>query len=87
MATAQDIINRVRHLINDEASAFVSGLRWSDTEMLEWITDGEREIVQLKPEANTVTALFDVVGDLPRQRLDPTVAYRLIRVEANGAGT
>lgn len=84
MATAQDVINRARELINDVASDFVSGLRWSDTELLMWLTDGQREIVQLKPEAYVVTDVFEVEGGKPRQRLDPDAAYRLIRVEANG---
>lgn len=85
MATAQDVIGRVRKLINDELSSFIAGQRWSDEELLEWITDGQREIVKLKPESNPVTEVFTVVGDLPRQRLDPALSYRLIRVEANGS--
>lgn len=87
MATAQDVIDRTRQLINDVASSFVSGLRWSDAELLQWLTDGQREIVRLKPEANATTDWFDVEGGFPRQRLSPTLAYRLIRVEANGAGS
>lgn len=86
MATAQSVIDRARQLINDVASAFVSGLRWSDTELLRWLTDGQREIVVLEPEANAVTDIFTVVDTFPRQQLDPAIAYRLIRVEANGAG-
>lgn len=86
MATAQDVITRARDLINDTASSFVSTLRWSNAELLEWITDGQREIVRQLPEANSVTDAFDVVGGISRQRLRPENAYRLIRVEANGAG-
>lgn len=85
MATAQQVINRARNMINDVASGFVAGLRWSDTELLRWISDGQREIVELEPEANIVTDVFDVVGGIARQSLDPLSAYRLIRVEANGA--
>ena len=85
MATAQDVISRARQLINDVASNFVAGLRWSDAELLQWLTDGQREIVRLKPEANPVTDIFDVVAH-PRQRLSPATAYRLIRVESNGTG-
>lgn len=86
MATAQEAIDRARQLINDTASAFVSGLRWSDSELLEWLTDGQREIVKLQPEANAITEWFDVEGGSPCQFLDPANAYKLIRVEANGSG-
>lgn len=86
MATAQDVINRARQLINDVGSGFVAGLRWSDAELLQWLTDGQREIVKLKPEANAVKDWFDVVDGRPRQRLSPTIAYRLVRVESNGTG-
>jgi hypothetical protein len=81
---AQDVIDRVRELINDVPNNFVAGTRWSDEELLQWISDGQREIVKLKPEANAITDGFQVTGGMPRQRLDPSVAYRLIRVEANG---
>lgn len=84
MATASDVLTRTRELINDVASDYVAGLRWSNDELLQWLTDGQREIVDLKPEANMVTDLFTVVGGFPRQRLNPGVASRLIRVEANG---
>ena len=36
MATAQDVTSRARQLINDVASNFVAGLRWSDAELLQW---------------------------------------------------
>lgn len=85
MATARDVISRARQLINDVASNFVAGLRWSDAELLQWLTDGQREIVRIKPEANPITDIFDVVAH-PRQRLNPQTAYRLIRVESNGTG-
>lgn len=86
MATAQDVISRARQLINDVASNFVAGLRWSDAELLQWLTDGQREIVRIKPEANPITDIFDVVAH-PRQRLNPNTAYRLIRIESNGTGS
>lgn len=85
MATAQNVIDRTRQLINDVATSFVSGLRWADAEMLQWLTDGQREIVLLEPEANPVTALFDVVAGSPRQRLAAATFYKVIRIEANGA--
>lgn len=86
MASAQEVIDRARQLVNDVASEFVSGVRWGDSEMLQWLTDGQRDIVKLKPEANAITDWFEVTGNHSRQRLDPAIAHRLIRVEANGTG-
>jgi hypothetical protein len=86
VATAQDVIDRVREIVNDNATAFITTLRWSDAELLLWLTDAQREIVKTKPEAYPVTEVFTVAAGIPRQRLDPAVAYRLIRVEANTRG-
>lgn len=85
VATAQVVIDRVREVVNDNASAFITDKRWSDAELLLWITDGQREIVKTKPESYPITVAFDVTNDTPRQRLDPADAYRLIRVEANAS--
>lgn len=87
MATAQEVIDRARDLINDTASAFAAGLRWNTAELLEWISDAQREVTKLQPEAHTITDWFDVVGGIARQRLASSEAFKLIRVEANGAGT
>lgn len=83
MATAQNVIDSVRRLINDETSSAVSGVRWADAELLVWITEAQRELVKLKPEANPVTEKFTIDGTNPRQRLSASTAYRLIRVERN----
>lgn len=87
MATGQDVIDRVRQVVNDVASQFITAVRWSDDELIAWITDGQREIVKVKPEAYPVTEVFQVTANSPRQRLDATEAYRLIRVEANAVGS
>lgn len=84
MAKAEDVIRRVRRLINDEVSDAVSGVRWSDDELLDWITLGQFEIATYAPQAVATTEIFHTVDALPRQRLDPTKSWRLIRVEANG---
>lgn len=81
--TGTEVILRVRQVINDLVGAFLpDAIRWLDAELLQWITDGQREIVKIKPEAYPVTAVFEVT-EAPRQRLNPATAYRLIRVEAN----
>lgn len=46
MATAQNVITRVRNLIMDTGS-----VRWADAEMLDWINDGQREIARIQPTA------------------------------------
>lgn len=86
MATAQDVIDRVREVINDNANAFITTVRWSDTELLRWITDAQREVVKVKPESYALTRVFAPEPNMARQRLDSTLAYRLIRVEANAIG-
>lgn len=84
MATAQDIIDLVRPLLNDS----VAPVRYTDAELTRWISDAQREIVRLKPESNVATALFGVANPSAYQELGPDVAYALVRVEANGyAGT
>lgn len=83
MASAQDIIDRARYLVNDEVGAFASSLRWTNSEILQWITDAQREIVKLQPEANAVADVFEPEAGKPRQRLTQIDAYKLIRVEAN----
>lgn len=83
MSSAQDIIDRARRLINDEVSSFASAEAWSDAELLEWITDAQREVVKLKPEANAITDVFSPELNRPRQKLAEADAYKLIRVEAN----
>jgi hypothetical protein len=86
VATAQDIIDRARRLINDEETAFASTVQWSDAELLDWITDAQRQIVTLKPEANAVSDVFTPEVGRPRQRLPQASASKIVRVEANTGG-
>lgn len=80
---ASDVIEAARRLINDETSSAVSGVRWLDAELLDWIGEAQRELVKLKPEAYPVTAVHTVVDTSARQRVSQTTAYKVIRVEAN----
>ncbi len=80
---ASDVIEAARRLINDETSSAVSGVRWTDAELLDWIGEAQRETVKLKPEAYPVTATHDVDAADPRQRVSATAAYKVIRVERN----
>lgn len=83
MALASDVIAILRPLLNDNESPY----RYADTSFLKWLSDGQRLIAQLKPEANPVTELFTPVTGTPRQRLDASKAYGLVRVEYNHCTT
>ncbi len=95
MATGTDIIRRARRLISDEATSTVSGQRWTNAELLKYITEAQRAVVSLKPEAYVHTRLFEVADGVSRQRLTANALvaetgetsapppYRLVRVEAN----
>jgi hypothetical protein len=87
MSTAQDIIDRARRLINDEVSSFASTVCWANDELLSWITDAQRAVVELKPEANAITQALTPQAGRPRQTLSWVDAVKLIRVEANGNET
>lgn len=90
MATASYLIAQIRKTLNDTVNTSEFPYRWSDAELLRWISDAQREVVKYKPEANPVTAIFTPVADEPMQQLDFDGCYKLIRVEANlaadGAG-
>lgn len=81
--TAGELISDVRAMLNDEVAPY----RYSDTAMLQWLSDGQRLIAQLVSEAYPVTEVFTPVSGQVRQRLDPAAAYGLIRVEQNYSGT
>jgi hypothetical protein len=78
-----DIISRVRRTLQDTTS-----VRWTLPELQDYINDSYRDIVNLRPDANTATADFTcVVG--PRQDLTTQIssATRLIEVVRNVAAT
>lgn len=73
---ASSIVSKVRKLIIDP-----DGTRWTDEELLEWLTDGQRTIVAALPSASvSVTTLSLVAG--PRQAL-PSDGYKLLMVYRN----
>jgi hypothetical protein len=55
--TASTIISRAAALLNDTDST-----RWTTTETLGWLTDGQREIVGFKPSACTKTITHTLVA-------------------------
>lgn len=74
--TASDVIDRARDLLIDP-----DGVRWTDAEMLRWLTDAERAVVSVIPNASqTITTKALVVG--PRQTI-PAGGIQLLRAYRN----
>lgn len=78
MATASDVIARVRDLIQD-----VEADRYTDTELCRWINDAQLEAVRIAPQANADFIDMPVVaGSI--QKI-PVGALKLVRVFCNGS--
>ena len=82
--TVQDLFDRVRDITQD-----LSGVRWSDDELMRWVNDGQRAVANLVPGATAKGQDFDVSAG-SRQVLtddsDFTDAERLLSVVGNAAG-
>lgn len=74
---ASSIINRVRQQLVDNGST----QRWSDTELLYWLSDGQRAIVSVNPSATATLATQALVAGT-RQSL-PATAFKLLNVYRN----
>ena len=85
MATVKvvDLIVRAQTLLQDEDS-----VRWTVTELQYWLNDGYRDVLNLRPDSNTLTGEFTCVAG-PRQVLTTTFpnASRLVSVIRNTAAT
>jgi sugar lactone lactonase YvrE len=79
--SAGDLVETIRPMLNDSLAPY----RHSDPTMLQWLSDGQRVIAQLVPEALPVTIEFTPEVGTTRQRLDMGDAHTLIRVEQNRA--
>lgn len=79
--TAQVIIDKAQIVLNDTLA-----VRWTEAELLGWLNDGQREIVILRPDANTTIGnIAMAAGTL--QTL-PAGGYQLIDLTRNmGAGS
>jgi hypothetical protein len=74
------LFSRVKDVCQDD---FV---RWTEAELLRWLSDGQREVVIHKPEASTLTGNVLLTGSTTRQNL-PSGALSLIDVTRNmGSG-
>ena len=74
---ASDIINRARVVLNDGDS-----VRWLDPEMMQWLTDGQRTIVLVRPDASVSNEVLTLVAGT-QQAIPPTYGYRLLDVVRN----
>lgn len=78
--TGQSIITRAATLIQD-----ATGIRWPRTELLDWLNDGQREVVLLKPEASVTNAAVALTQGQTKQSL-PSTGIQLIDVIRNMGG-
>lgn len=83
MATIQvnNLVARAATLIQDTTS-----VRWPTSELIDWLNDGQREIVLLKPQASVKNVSFALTANATKQSL-PGDGIMLIDVTRNmGAG-
>lgn len=74
--TGANLLSRVEDILQD-----ASNVRWSEAELLRYINDGQREIVNLRPEASATT----FVSTLATGTLQsiPTAGFKLLKVVRN----
>ena len=78
--TAQTILQRAITALTDEGN-----VRWTVTELVRYLNDGQREIITYRPDATATTATVALsVG--ARQTL-PDAAFKLLDVIRNSGGT
>lgn len=74
---ASEVIDRVRNILQD-----TTGVRWVDSELIQWINDAQREVVMYRPEAYSVNTNFQMTAGQTKQTL-PVAALRLLDVVRN----
>jgi len=78
--TGANLITRVQDTLQDTTS-----VRWSEAELLRYINDGQREVVNLRPDASALTANVQLsTGTL---QTIPTSGLRLLKITRNMSGT
>lgn len=79
--TAQAIIDKAQIILQD-----TTAVRWSESELLGWLNDGQREIVALRPDAYSKIANVTCVAGT-KQSIPTSDGLRLLDVIRNmGAG-
>jgi len=74
--TGTALLTRIRNVLQD-----TTNVRWTDSELRDYINDAQREIVNLRPESSSTTANLALVAGT-KQTL-PTAGLRLINVVRN----
>lgn len=73
---ASDITTRAARILFD-----VTKVRWTSAELLDYVSDGQRAVVLVRPDSNAQNAVVQLVGGT-RQAL-PTGGITLLRVNRN----
>jgi len=74
--TAQNIVDRAETILQD-----TTNVRWASTELLQWLNDGQREVVLLKPDANPVNESVQMTAGT--KQTIPATGVQLIDVVRN----
>jgi len=77
---AQHILSRVRNILQDN-----TGVRWTDGEMFDYLSDAQREIANLRPDATATHSNVQLATGT--EQTIPTNGLRLIKVVRNMSGT
>ncbi len=76
VTTGANLLSRVESILQDTAN-----VRWTEAELLNYINDGQREIVNLKPDATALHANVQLVTGT--KQAIPTDGLRLLSVVRN----
>lgn len=79
--TVNSLVAKAGTLIQD-----VTGIRWPAAELIDWMNDGQREIVMFKPEASVANAIMLLTANSTKQTL-PANAITLLDVVRNMGAT
>ena len=80
LITASDLLLRASILLQDTTLT-----RWQTPELLDWLSDGQREYVRIKPDAYVRNVDFSLAAGATQAR--PADAVRLVDVPRNSGGT
>lgn len=78
--TGTNIIDKARYVLQDS-----SGVRWTDAELLNYINDAQREIVNFKPESKATHSNIQLSTGTEQSL--PSGGLRLIKISRNVAST